>query len=148
MTNQAGLFNPSHGVDHFGLKDLNSISYNLEAPQLYEQALRRGEARVAKDGPLVAETGVHTGRSPKDKFIVRDAITDQTIWWDNSSAITPAQFDALYGDMLAHAAGRDLFAQDLYGGAEPANRVKVRVITEYAWHSLFIRNLLIRPHEE
>jgi phosphoenolpyruvate carboxykinase (ATP) len=145
MTNQTGLFNPSYGVDQFGLKDLNSISYNLEAPQLYEEALRRGEACVAKGGPLVAETGVHTGRSPKDKFIVRDATTDQTIWWDNSNSMTPAQFDALYADMRAHAAGLDLFAQDLYGGAEPANRVKVRVITEYAWHSLFIRNLLIRP---
>jgi phosphoenolpyruvate carboxykinase (ATP) len=145
MTNRAGLFNHSYGVDQFGLKDLNSISYNLAAPQLYEEALRRGEASVAKGGPLVAETGVHTGRSPKDKFIVRDGTTDQTIWWDNSSSITPAQFDALRADMLAHAAGRDLFAQDLYGGAEPANRVRVRVITEYAWHSLFIRNLLIRP---
>ncbi|VFU09014.1 phosphoenolpyruvate carboxykinase [Methylocella tundrae] len=148
MTNQAGFFNPSFGVEKFGLKDLKSISYNLEAPQLYEESIRRGEAKVARDGPLVAETGVHTGRSPKDKFIVRDALTEETIWWDNSSAITPAHFDVLYADMLAHAAGRDLFAQDLFGGAEPANRVNVRVITEYAWHSLFIRNLLIRPSRE
>ncbi len=148
MTRQACLFNSSFGVDQFGLKNLKSISYNLEAPQLYEEAIRRGEAKVAKGGPLVAETGVHTGRSPKDKFIVRDALTDQTIWWDNSNAMSPHQFDVLHADMLAHAAGRDLFAQDLYGGAEPANQVKVRVITEYAWHSLFIRNLLIRPSKD
>jgi phosphoenolpyruvate carboxykinase (ATP) len=145
MMNEAGLFNASFGVDQFGLSGLKSISYNLEAPELYEEAIRRGEAVIARNGPLVAETGVHTGRSPKDKFIVRDAHTDKTIWWDNSSAMTPAQFDALRADMLAHAAGRDLFAQDLRGGAEAANQVSVRVITEYAWHSLFIRNLLIRP---
>jgi phosphoenolpyruvate carboxykinase (ATP) len=148
MTIQAGVFNPSFSADQFGLKDLKSVFYNLEAPQLYEEAIRRGEARIAKGGALVADTGMHTGRSPKDKFIVRDAITDRTVWWDNSSAMTPEQFDTLFADMRRHAAGRDLFAQDLYGGADLANRVDVRVFTEYAWHSLFIRNLLIRPSAE
>jgi len=148
MTKHADSFVPSFGVDKSGLEDLKSIFHNLEAPQLYEEAIRRGEATIARGGALVANTGVHTGRSPKDKFIVRDALTDRAIWWDNSSAITPAQFDALHADMRAHAAARDLFAQDLYGGAEPANRVNVRVFTEYAWHSLFIRNLLIRPSKD
>jgi phosphoenolpyruvate carboxykinase (ATP) len=148
MTTQNGVFNPSFGADQFGLEELKSISYNFQAPQLYEESIRRGEARIAKAGALVAETGVHTGRSPRDKFIVRDALTEQAIWWDNSSAITPGKFDALYADMRAHAAGRDMFAQDLFGGADPANRVNVRVFTEYAWHSLFIRNLLIRPSRE
>ncbi|MGO9673569.1 MAG: phosphoenolpyruvate carboxykinase [Methylocella sp.] len=144
----ADFFDPSFGVTKSGLKGLRNISYNLEAPRLYEEAIRRAEARIARGGALVAQTGAHTGRSPKDKFIVRDAITDRAIWWDNSSAITPAQFDALYADMRAHAATRDLFAQDLYGGADPVNRVNVRVFTEYAWHSLFIRNLLIRPSKD
>ncbi|PNG27076.1 phosphoenolpyruvate carboxykinase [Methylocella silvestris] len=148
MPNETGLFNPSFGVDQFGLNEAKSIFYNLEAPQLYEEAIRRGEAKLAKNGPLVADTGVHTGRSPKDKFIVRDAVTESSIWWDNSNSITPAQFDVLYADMLAHTAGRDVFVQDLFGGAEPANRVRARVLTEYAWHSLFIRNLLIRPTTE
>jgi phosphoenolpyruvate carboxykinase (ATP) len=142
---KAGFFNPEFGAESFGLKDLNSISYNLEAPRLYEKALRRSEAIIASGGALVVETGVHTGRSAKDKFVVRDALTDPSIWWDNNNAMTPEHFDVLRIDMIAHARGMDLFAQDLYAGAEPAHRAKARVLTEYAWHSLFIRNLLIRP---
>jgi phosphoenolpyruvate carboxykinase (ATP) len=148
MMNEIGYFHSSFGVERFGLENEKSISYNLQAPQLYEEALRRGEARIAKGGALVAETGAHTGRSPKDKFIVRDALTDSSVWWNNSNAMGPNEFDALHADMLAHAAGLDLFAQDLYAGAEAAHRTKVRVITQYAWHSLFIRNLLIRPTQE
>jgi phosphoenolpyruvate carboxykinase (ATP) len=98
-----------------------------------------------KGGALLAETGVHTGRSPKDKFVVRDEATESTVWWDNNGSITPGHFDTLLQDFLAHAEGKELFAQDLYGGADPAYRVKARIFTEFAWHSLFIRNLLIRP---
>ncbi|MBI1867539.1 MAG: phosphoenolpyruvate carboxykinase [Methylocystis sp.] len=142
---QAGSFDAAFGAESFGLESLKNVSYNLEAPPLYEEALRRGEVVIARGGPLVAETGAHTGRSPNDKFIVRDALTDASIWWDNSGAMTPESFDKLYADMLAHAKKLNLFAQDLYGGADPSHRLKVRVFTEYAWHSLFIRNLLIRP---
>ena len=145
---QTGPFNPAFGAGTFGLKDLRRISYNLEAPRLVEETIRRGEAAIAKGGALCAETGAHTGRSPNDKYIVRDVLTDQTVWWDNNNAMTPRAFDTLYADMLAHAKGMELFAQDLYGGAEPAHRVNVRVFTEFAWHSLFIRNLLIRPSSE
>jgi phosphoenolpyruvate carboxykinase (ATP) len=146
--NQAGPFNPAFGVESFGLNDLKSISYNLQAPRLVEDAIRRGEAMVAKGGALSAETGVHTGRSPNDKFTVRDAVTDKTVWWGNNKAMTPQAFDTLHADMLAHAKGMALYAQDLYGGADPAHRVNVRVFTEFAWHSLFIRDLLIRPPAE
>ncbi|WOJ88587.1 phosphoenolpyruvate carboxykinase [Methylocapsa polymorpha] len=142
---KAGPVNPKFQAESFGLEDLRSVSYNLEAPRLYEEAIRRGEARIARGGALVAETGAHTGRSPKDKFIVRDALTDRSIWWDNCQPMAPEHFDRLRADMVAHAKGMDLFAQDLYGGAEPAHQLKVRIYTEYAWHSLFIRNLLIRP---
>jgi phosphoenolpyruvate carboxykinase (ATP) len=148
MMFQTGPFNPAFGAETFGLKDLSRISYNLEAPRLVEDALRRGEAMIARGGALCAETGSHTGRSPNDKFIVRDALTDQTVWWDNNGALTPHAFDVLYADMIAHARQKELYAQDLYGGADPALRLKVRVFTEYAWHSLFIRNLLIRPSGE
>jgi phosphoenolpyruvate carboxykinase (ATP) len=142
---EIGLFNPRYRAQKFGFDGLGKVSYNLGAPQLYEEALQRGEAQVANGGALVAETGVHTGRSPKDKFIVRDADTEAAIWWDNSNALSRAHFDTLLADFIAHARGKDLFVQDLYGGAEPAHRVNVRVFTEYAWHSLFIRTLLIRP---
>ena len=145
---ETGMFNKAFGLSASGFSGLAGAAYNLEAPALYEEAMRRNEAVIAKGGALVAETGVHTGRSPKDKFVVRDALTDKTVWWDNNGAMTPAQFDTLHKDFLAHAKGKSLFAQDLYGGADPANRVRVRVVTEYAWHSLFIRNLLIRPGAE
>jgi phosphoenolpyruvate carboxykinase (ATP) len=143
-----GVVNPAHGAEAFGFRNLSRVYWNLEAPALYEQSLQRKEARVASGGALVADTGVHTGRSPKDKFTVRDAATEDTVWWDNNGAIEPGHFDALLADFIAHAEGKELFAQDLYGGADPAHRVKARVFTEFAWHSLFIRNLLIRPGRE
>src|SRR5262245_9894569 len=96
-------------------------------------------------GALCAETGVHTGRSPKDKHTVVDAQTENTVWWDGNRKMTQAQFVLLYNDFLAHAKGRELYAQDLYGGADPKYRIRARVYTELAWHSLFIRQLLIRP---
>ncbi|MCJ2129147.1 phosphoenolpyruvate carboxykinase [Methylobacterium sp. E-045] len=140
-----GEFNASHGPEKIGLRDLKAVHWNLDAPRLYEESLSRGESQLAHGGALVATTGTHTGRSPKDKFIVRDACTENEIWWENNGAITPEQFETLYQDFLSHAEGRELFAQDLYGGAAPAHRVRARVFTELAWHSLFIRNLLIRP---
>ncbi len=142
---QTGTFNAAHGADRFGFHDLAAAHWNLRAPQLYGEALRRGEANIAAGGALVAETGIHTGRSPKDKFIVRDEAIEKSIWWDNNQAMSRPHFDALLQDFIAHAKGRELFAQDLYAGADPSFRVKTRVFTELAWHSLFIRNLLIRP---
>jgi phosphoenolpyruvate carboxykinase (ATP) len=143
-----GARNADFGAEKFGFRDLAAVCWNLGGPQLYEQALQRHEAHIAAHGPLVADTGAHTGRSPKDKFIVRDAKTDSAVWWDNNNAMTVGQFDALLADFLAHAGGRTLFAQDLYAGADPAFRLRTRVFAEYAWHSLFIRNLLIRPPAE
>ena len=140
-----GRFNTALGANTFGFEAPGRFFLNLEAPSLYEEALQRREAMVTSGGALLAETGVHTGRSPKDKFVVRDASTEDQVWWDNNGALKPADFATLLADFKAHAKGKDLFVQDLYGGADPANRVKVRVFTEYAWHSLFIRNLLIRP---
>ena len=135
----------AEGAKAFDITKLKRIYANLEAPMLVEAALKRGEAQLAHGGALVADTGIHTGRSPRDKFIVKDAATEDQIWWANNGAITPAQFEALLADFNAHVKGKELYAQDLYGGAEPAHRVRARVYTEYAWHSLFIRNLLIRP---
>ena len=142
-----GTFNAAHGADKIGLRPAR-VQWNLEAPRLYEEALKRGEAQIARGGALTAETGIHTGRSPKDKFVVRDEATEGEVWWENNGAISRAQFDTLLADFLAHAEGQDLFAQDLYGGADHAHRVRARVFTQYAWHSLFIRNLLIRPDVE
>jgi len=142
--NQAHRTKPS-GLDATGLSNSPALKRNLEAPELYEEILRRGEGRIAEGGALVVETGKHTGRSPKDKFVVREPVTEQTVWWQSNGAISRESFEVLRADMLEHAAGRQLFLKDLHGGANPAFRIRTRVYTEYAWHSLFIRNLLVRP---
>ena len=112
--------------------------------QLVTTALARGEGRLTSAGALAVTTGSYTGRSPKDKFIVRDALTRDNVWWSNSAALTPGQFDLLLADALRYCEGRDLFLEELSAGADPAFRMAVNVVTETAWHALFIRNLLIR----
>ncbi|MDQ0396501.1 phosphoenolpyruvate carboxykinase [Labrys monachus] len=129
-------------------RDLKSLHANHDAARLYEQSIRRGEGVLAEGGALAVETGQHTGRSPKDKFVVREPATEASVWWDNNHAMTRAAFDRLLADITWHATGKEMFVQDLYAGADPKHRIRVRVYTEYAWHSLFIRNLLIRPQPE
>ncbi len=143
---EIGLRNASFGADKFGFKELAGVCWNLTEPALYEHAIAAGEATVVQGGALCAETGVHTGRSPKDKHTVVDSLTENTVWWDNNRKLTPEQFKLLYDDFIAHARGKTLFAQDLYGGADPKYQIKTRVYTELAWHSLFIHQLLIRPN--
>src|ERR1700723_1671011 len=112
---------------------------------LVEHAIANGEGSLVDGGAFCAETGHHTGRSPKDKHTVVDATTENTVWWDGNRKQSQQQFDNLLADFIAHAKGKTLFAQDLYGGADPQYRIKARVFPELAWHSLFIRQLLIRP---
>ncbi len=142
---QIGLHNPANGVEVIGLSGASSVRYNLIETELYEAALQNKEAELTVDGALRAVTGQHTGRSPKDKFVVRDTKTDSQIWWDNNKPLSPEHFELLRKDMFAHAAGKNLYVQDLIGGADAENALPTRVVTEFAWHALFIRNLLIRP---
>ncbi len=142
---ETGARNSAFGADKFGFKKLGGVNWNFGTAPLYERALQNKEAELAADGALVAETGVFTGRSPKDKFTVRDGNTEKTMWWGGNQSITAEQFENLYQDFLKHCEGKTLFAQDLYGGADPKFRIKTRVFTEMAWHSLFIRTLLRRP---
>src|ERR1700693_5088897 len=143
---ESGVRNGAYGADKFGFKELAAVHWNLTEPALYEHAISAGEASLVEGGALCAETGHHTGRSPKDKHTVVDALTENSVWWDGNRKLSQANFALLYDDMLAHARGKTLFAQDLYGGADPKYRIKTRVFTELAWHSLFIRQLLIRPN--
>ena len=145
MNKDLGVRNPSAGIDLCGLNTTGLVRYNTKEAELVELAVARGEATLTAHGALRALTGQHTGRSAKDKFVVRDATTDSQIWWDNNKPMTPEAFDMLHADMAAHAKDKDLFVQDLVGGADADYALKSRVITEYAWHALFIRNLLIRP---
>ncbi|MEY4055330.1 MAG: hypothetical protein RL519_665, partial [Pseudomonadota bacterium] len=139
----------SYPLANQGIATNATIFANLGTAPLVEHALANGEGILAKDGPLVVETGKHTGRSAKDKFIVRDALTDSTVWWGKTNVeMSPEHFAALKADFLAELAKREtLYVADLFGGSQPEHRVKVRVINELAWHNLFIRTLLVRPDE-
>ncbi len=141
---------PKIGLDALGVAADKPVHWNLLTAPLVEHAIQRGEGRMAKDGPLVVETGKHTGRSAKDKFIVRDAETENSVWWGSTNVgMTPEHFAALKTDFLAALGAKDtLFVQDLYGGSQPEHRVRVRVVNEFAWHSLFIRTLLCRPEAD
>ena len=141
----SGVFNSSFSLAQSGLKGYAAAWYNLSEPDLVERAVSRGEAKLSAHGALVALTGQHTGRSAKDKFIVKDANTAPHVWWDNNKPMDPAAFERLYEDFQAHIKGKELYVQDLVGGADASLALQTRVITELAWHSLFIRNLLIRP---
>ncbi len=137
------------GLEQLGFRNLKGAHWNLTAAELYERAVRNDEGKVAADGPLVVITGQHTGRSPKDKFFVREPSSESHIWWENNQAMEPAKFEALLESMLAYARDKELYVQDLYGGADATHRLPVRVVTEFAWHSLFIQHLLIevKAHE-
>ncbi|MGB3377393.1 MAG: phosphoenolpyruvate carboxykinase (ATP), partial [Allopontixanthobacter sediminis] len=140
----------SHSLSSQGIVTNAAIHPNLQTEALVEQAVARGEGKLAKHGPLVVETGPHTGRSAKDKFIVRDATTEETVWWGKVNAsMTSEHFAALKQDFMdALAEKEELFVADLFGGSQPEHRVNVRVINELAWHNLFIRTLLVRPTEQ
>lgn len=128
---------PTHGVHRHG-----RLYRNLPATALYEEALRRHEGRMSEGGALVVQTGAHTGRSPNDKFIVREPSSARHIGWGAVNRPFDAEaFDRLHGRMIAHFQGRDLFVQDCTAGADPAHQRAVRVITETAWHSLFARTM-------
>ncbi len=121
---------------------LGTITRNATAPQLLEQAIVGGEGELSASGAFVALTGPFTGRSPKDKYIVRDTATADRVWWESNQAIGQESFARLEADFIAHIQGCRLFSQQLRAAGEGAGGFDVEVFTETAWHSLFIRNLL------
>jgi phosphoenolpyruvate carboxykinase (ATP) len=144
----AGRVNPRHRLEDQGISGLGSVAYNLIEPALVQASLARGEGTLGRGGAFLVATGQFTGRSPKDKFVVRTPSVEDSIWWDNNKPMATDAFDRLHADLLEHLKGRDVFVQDLYAGADPAHRLDVRVVTELAWHGLFIRHLLRRPSRE
>jgi phosphoenolpyruvate carboxykinase (ATP) len=119
---------------------------NLSVAQLVETAIARGEGRLAANGALVAMTGARTGRSPRDKFTVEDDETRHRVHWGKvNQPVPPEIFEALFFRVLRHMEDRDLYIMDLAAGADPAYRLPIRVICEYAWHALFVRQLFVRP---
>ncbi len=140
-----GKVNPQMKLEDQGITGLGHVYYNLSEADLQAAAIKAGEGEEGQGGTFLVSTGKHTGRSPKDKFVVRTPSVEDKIWWDNNPPMNPAAFDQLYDDMLAHMNGGTYQVQDLFGGADPAHRLDVRVVTELTWHGLFIRHLLRRP---
>ncbi len=139
-----GPYVSSFGLEQQGIHGARRVYWNLPPASLYEQAVLRSEGLIAEDGPLVATTGQHTGRSPNDRFIVRDPETASDVWWGSVNRPFDAErFDALCERVLAHWRDRDLFVYDGWAGTDPRYRLPVRVVTEKAWHSLFARNMFV-----
>ena len=138
---------PQFGLDDQGIATSAELHWNLETAPLVEAAIQRGEGRLTKDGALLVDTGKFTGRSVKDKFVVRDATTEDTINWGLiNQPMTPEHWANLKADFMAALKDqKELYVADLFGGSQPEYRVNVRVITQMAWHSLFVRTLLVRP---
>lgn len=148
MENNHGTPN-SFSLDNHGLKNLANVYWNLCSPALVEEVIHRKEGIVSSEGAVVVNTGLYTGRSPNDKFIVKDELTAEDVWWGKvNRSISDEQFDRLFARLTAYLQNRDIFVQDLEVGAHPRYRMPIRVITENAWHSLFSRNLFIRPLPE
>jgi phosphoenolpyruvate carboxykinase (ATP) len=135
-------------TDH-GLANLGRVYWNVPTARLYEAALRRHEGMVAERGPLVVRTGGFTGRSPGDRYVIDEPGTRDSIWWGEANKPYAAErFDDLHERMATYLQGRDVFVQDVWCGADPRYRIPVRFVTQYAWHSLFIRNMFILPSGE
>lgn len=144
--NYAEILRSSHGLNFNGFTNLQREYWNLPPEALCEELVFRCEGNIAFMGPVVVNTGKHTARAAQDKFIVKNAQSERNIWWgDYNRPFEAAKFDVIQKKLQEFVKGRDLFVQDCYGGADPNYRIKVRVITEYAWHSLFARSLFISP---
>jgi len=143
---EAKALKSDYGLANHGFSNLGMVYWNLPTEALYEEMSFRGEARITHRGPIVAYTGAHTARSANDKFVVSEGSTEDNIWWgEYNRPFSQDKFTDLYNRLLGYFQGRDVFVQDCYAGADPSYRMPVRVVTEYAWHSHFARNMFIPP---
>jgi phosphoenolpyruvate carboxykinase (ATP) len=134
----------AHGLEALGIVRSGRVHWNLSPAALYEEALRKGEAQLAVDGPLVARTGQHTGRSPNDKFVVREPSSEKHVHWGPvNRPIDEARFDTLHRDMMLYVQDKELYVLDAWAGADPAYRLPIRIVNEFAWHNLFARNMFL-----
>jgi phosphoenolpyruvate carboxykinase (ATP) len=142
---EQGRAKSDYGLSAHGIRNANTVWWNLSTPALYEQAVQRHEGNVAHLGPLVTRTGQYTGRSPKDRFIVEEPTTKDLIWWGKvNHGFDPKRYEILRARLTAYLQGRDLFVQDCYTGADPDHKMPIRVVNETAWHNLFARNMFIQ----
>jgi phosphoenolpyruvate carboxykinase (ATP) len=144
---QALALKSDHGLENHGLRNLHQIYWNLPAEALYEEIIFRGEGKVSQSGAIVVNTGKHTARSPNDKYIVKENTTERDIWWgEYNRPLGPEKFDELYGRLQGFLQSKDIFVQDCSVGIDSDHQMPIRIVTEYAWHSLFARNMFILPH--
>ena len=149
MSNEFGLRASNASVASLGLGNVAAAYWNMTPAELVEEAIVRGEGRLVDSGALAADTGEFTGRSPKDRFIVKDAITENTVWWgDVNIPFDSQKFDLLYLRVCAYLAGKEIFVRDAYACADPKFRTNIRVVTEQAYHNIFANNLFLRPTKE
>jgi phosphoenolpyruvate carboxykinase (ATP) len=134
------------GLDHYGLKNCPKVYWNLTPSELVEESIRRREGALVQDGPLLIHTGKHTGRSPNDKFVVQEPGSQDNVWWGKvNQPFSEEQYQKYSERFMAYADTRELFVQDVFGGADPAHRLPIRIVTEAAWSSLFASNMFIHP---
>jgi phosphoenolpyruvate carboxykinase (ATP) len=129
-------------LKYLGLRNLGRVYWNLPTPALCEEAVRRYEGMLSHLGPLVVRTGQHTGRLPKDKFLVREPSSEDRIWWGKvNRPIAADRFERLQERLCSYLQGKDVFVEDCYAGADPQYRIPLRIVTERAWHAMFARNM-------
>lgn len=137
------------GLVQLGITNVAGIYRNLSTPALYEETVRRREGLIAHLGPIVVKTGHYTGRSPKDKFIVKEQTSEKNIWWGKENKpFDIDKFQVLFHRLLAYLQGKDIFIQDCYAGADEKYRIPIRIITEYAWQNLFARNMFVQISDD
>jgi phosphoenolpyruvate carboxykinase (ATP) len=138
----------ARGLETVGILRSGNVHWNLSTPALTEISLNRREGQLAADGPLVARTGHHTGRSPNDKFVVREPSSEKHVHWgDVNRPLETASFDALHKDLVAYLQDKELFVLDAWAGADPVYRLPIRVVNEYAWHNIFARNMFLPEND-
>ncbi len=142
-----GLFTKSISLESMGIKNAN-VKYQLSSDELHDIAIEKGQGVESSTGALSVNTGKFTGRSPKDRFIVKDSITEDKVWWgDINIPFDSDKFDALYNKVTEYLSGKEIFARDSYVCSDPNYRLNVRVVTEYPWSNLFCHNMFLRPEQ-
>jgi phosphoenolpyruvate carboxykinase (ATP) len=142
---QAGAVASAFGLENHGLTNLRRVYWNLPVAALYEEAIFRSEGQFAHSGPLVVDTGKHTARAAADKFVVREQTTEEHVWWGQyNRPFNPEAFSGLHTRLCGYLQGRDVFVQDVHGGADPNHRLAVRIISQKAWHALFANTMFIK----
>ena len=146
IMNEYGFRAKDATIASLGLGNVSQAFWNLAPSELVEETILREEGILSDTGALAVDTGEFTGRSPKDKFVVYDAKTKDSVWWgDVNNRFEEDKFDLLYNRVTAYLSGKDVYVRDSYACADPNYRLNIRVVNEFPWSNLFANNLFLRP---